>query len=286
MSKQERRSAILIGAAVVIGAGLAAAGSVHSVQFLGIGAFAWAVAAALLVQWVVFVSSQLAGTDRFFDLTGSLTYLTVTLGLALTIGQDARGVLLAAMISLWALRLGTFLFTRVSKSGGDDRFKEILQSPLRHFGVWTVQGLWVSMTASAAWIALTSLERRPLGWLGWLGLAIWMVGFVIEVVADEQKRRFKADESNSGRFISTGLWAHSRHPNYFGEIMLWLGVALVALPVARLGARGSAVADLRLAAAHRVSGVPLLEAKADDRWGGEPDYEEYKRTTPVLVPRP
>lgn len=117
-------------------------------------------------------------------------------------------------------------------------------------------------------------------------MLLWAAGFAVEVIADRQKSRFRADDAHRGRFISTGLWSRSRHPNYFGEILLWIGVAVIALPVLQGWQWVGLVSPVFVAVLiTRVSGVPLLEAKADAKWGGQPDYEEYKRTTPVLVPR-
>ena len=119
------------------------------------------------------------------------------------------------------------------------------------------------------------------------GIAIWSVGFVIEVVADRQKSNFKADPSNEGEFIDTGLWAWSRHPNYFGEITLWLGMAVLAVPVLSGWQWVTLVSPLFVTLLlTRVSGIPMLEKRADDRWGSDPDYRRYKEQTPVLIPRP
>ncbi len=119
-----------------------------------------------------------------------------------------------------------------------------------------------------------------------VGFLLWAAGFAVEVVADSQKSSFRADPAHRGHFIPTGLWARSRHPNYFGEIVLWVGVAVIALPVLEgwqwVGLISPVFVALLIL---RVSGVPLLEAKADAKWGGQPDYEAYKRATPVLVPR-
>lgn len=287
MDKAERASLLAIPLVVLMGVGLAAAGSQQGAVVGGVPVFALAVVVTFGVQWLVFVPSFLVRSERFFDLTGSLTYIGVTLGtMLLTPGPDARSLLLGAMVVAWAGRLGTFLFRRVHRSGSDDRFDQIKTSFVRFLGVWTIQGLWVSVTAAAAWIAMATTRRVELDVFALVGTLLWALGFGIEVVADLQKSRFRADPANRGRFISTGLWSRSRHPNYFGEIVLWLGVAVVALPVLQgwqwVGLVSPVFVALLLT---RVSGVPLLEAKADAKWGGEPDYEAYKARTPVLVPR-
>jgi steroid 5-alpha reductase family enzyme len=247
---------------------------------------AWGVIAAFLIQWAVFVPSSLKQTERFFDLTGSLTYIAVTLGLALLSDADPRTWLLTAMVLAWAVRLGTFLFRRVWKDGGDSRFAERKKDPLVFGTVWNIQGLWVTTTALAAWTAITSAERAPLGWLALLGVAVWLLGFVVEVVADAQKSRFKADPANNGEFIDEGLWSRSRHPNYFGEITLWIGVLLVAAPALSGWQWIALVSPLFVTVLlTRVSGVPLQERQAEERWGDRADYRAYRERTPVLIPR-
>ena len=288
MDDTTRTSVIGTAAAVVIGALVAWAGSVGSVDVGSLPVFALCAALAYVINWLVFVPSNAAKTEKYYDLTGSATYITVTLvAVLLSSDLDARALIAAAMVIVWAARLGTFLFRRISKDGKDSRFDQIKVDPLRFFMTWTIQGLWVLLTAAAAWAIITGDERQALGWIASVGIAIWIAGFAIEVTADRQKSAFKADPANEGRFISTGLWAWSRHPNYFGEITLWTGMAIMAIPVLsgwRWVVMVSPVFVYLLIT--RISGVPMLEKKADKRWGGEPDYERYKADTPVLVLKP
>jgi len=152
---------------------------------------------------------------------------------------------------------------------------------------WTLQGLWVFLTLAAALRAMTSAQPGRLGLVGFVGLAVWAVGFAIEVVSDRQKRAFRQDPANSGRFISTGLWARSRHPNYFGEIVIWLGIALIAPPSLSGWQSVTLISPLFVfLLTTRVSGIPPLESRAEKRWGNDPDYRAYKARTPVLFPRP
>lgn len=288
MSKQDRISLAVTLVVVAIGALVAIAGSQGGATVGGLPAFALAVAAAFVIQWLVYIHAWARRTEKYFDLTGSLTYITITVLLVvLTPGVDARGFLLAALVVIWAARLGTFLFRRISRAGKDDRFDELKKSFFRFLNVWTIQGLWVTFTAAAAWVGITSSQRVAFDWLAVVGLVLWAVGVAFEVVADLQKSRFKADPANEGRFINTGLWSKSRHPNYFGEIVLWIGVALIALPTFQGWQWIAIISPLFVTLLlTRVSGVPMLEKKADGKWGGQADYEEYKRTTPVLIPRP
>lgn len=288
MSSQNRSALITVIVGLIIGALVALAGSQGGATVGGFPVFALAVAAAFAVQVLVYIPSAIARTERFFDATGSATFILVTLGVVLlSPSPDARSLALAAMVIIWAVRLGSFLFIRIHRSGSDDRFDDIKVNPLSFLRVWIMQGLWVSITAAAAWIAIATepADRVSFDVFAGVGIALWIIGMLFEVVADLQKNAFKADPANEGRFIRTGLWSRSRHPNYFGEILAWVGVAIVAAPVFDgwqwIGLLSPVFVILLLT---RVSGIPLLEKKADKRWGGDADYEAYKTATPVLVP--
>ena len=287
MKESERKALAAIPVVVLLGAGLAWAGSQNGAAAGGIPVFTLAVAAAFIIQWLAFIPAYLRQTERFYDLTGSLTYIAVTVMLMLlTPGIDARGFLLAALVLVWAARLGSFLFRRISKAGKDDRFDEIKPSFVRFLSTWTMQGIWVAFTAAAAWVAMTSANRVGLDWFALIGVLVWIAGFGIEATADRQKGKFSADPANKGTFIHTGLWAKSRHPNYFGEILLWVGVAIIALPVLQGWQWVALISPVFVALLIiKVSGVPHLEKKADRKWGGQADYEEYKKNTPVLIPK-
>lgn len=287
-SKRNQQSVVGIVAAIAIGAALAVAGSQGSDDAGGIAVFAIGAIVAFGVNLVVFVPSVIQQTEKYYDATGSLTYLTVTaIVLLLSHDPDARAIVVAIVVAVWAARLGTFLFARIKRDGSDGRFDEIRQNVLRFLMTWMLQGLWVFLTSAAALAIITSSEREGFDVFAIVGILMWLIGMSIEVTADQQKASFKADSSNDGRFISTGIWAWSRHPNYFGEIVLWTGVAVMALPILS-GWRfavliSPAFVYLLLT---RISGVPMLERRADKRWGDEPEYQEYKQRTPVLVPRP
>jgi len=288
MQSTDRNQPITFLVVVLVGLGVALAGSQGGATVAGIPIFALGVALAFLFQWLAFIPAYLRQTEKFYDLAGSLTYITVTvLAVLLSPTVDNRSVLLLAVVVIWATRLGTFLFNRVLQSGGDDRFDDIKPSFLRFLNTWTLQGLWVTFTLAAALAAITTTTRRDLGIWALVGFLVWAFGFAIEVLADAQKNEFRADPENKGKFIRSGLWAWSRHPNYFGEITLWIGVALIALPVLRGWQWITLISPVFVALLiTQVSGVPMLEKKADGRWGGQEDYEEYKENTPVLIPRP
>lgn len=281
-------SIIAILGAMLVASGVAWAGAQGGIHIDGWSLFTLGGLVAFAIQWVVFVPSYRAQTERWYDLTGSLTYLTVAIGIFLLAERfDARSAVLVVLVSIWALRLGTYLYGRIHKSGSDSRFDEIKPSFTRFLMAWTLQGLWVFLTLAAALAAMTSQSAPPLGPVGWVGIAIWAAGFAIEVIADAQKRAFREDPANKGRFIRSGLWAWSRHPNYFGEIVLWTGIALIALPALSGWQYVTLISPLFVyLLLTRVSGIPILESRADARWGAEPDYQTYKARTPVLFPRP
>ena len=282
------QAAVAIVIAAAIGAAMAWAGSDGGTRAGTLPVFAICGALAFAVNWLAFVPSALARTEHYYDLVGGITYISVIVVAVLLSGPlDLRATLVAAMVLVWSLRLATFLFRRISKSGGDDRFDNIKHRPLRFFMAWTLQGLWVLLTAAAALAIITGGVREPLGAVGIAGIAVWAIGMLIEIVSDRQKSAFRNDPDNQGKFINTGLWAWSRHPNYFGEILLWTGMAIVALPVLQGWQWATLISPVFVAfLLIKVSGVPLLEDKADTRWGGQDDYEAYKRSTPVLIPRP
>jgi steroid 5-alpha reductase family enzyme len=288
MKKQDRNAWIALPVVIVIAVLVALAGSQGGSTVAGFPVFALCVLLAFVIQWAAFVPAYLRQTERFFDITGSLTYITVmVVALALSTEPDARAWLLAGMVVVWAGRLGSYLFLRIRKAGEDKRFTDIKPSFPRFLNTWTLQGLWVTLTAAAALAAVTTTERVGLGTMTAIGLIVWVVGIGLEAVADAQKSRFRADPANKGRFISSGLWSWSRHPNYFGEILLWVGVALVALPVLRGWQWVTLISPLFVAfLLLRVSGVPMLEKSADEKWGGEAEYEAYKRRTSLIVPLP
>ena len=275
-------------AGVAIGGLVVLAGSDGSSAVGSIAVFALCGLLAYVINWVVFVPSNLAKTEHYFDLTGSATYLTVVaVALAFSDELDARALIVGGMVVVWALRLGSFLFRRVRRVGQDARFDGIKADPVRFFMAWTLQGLWVLLTMACALAIITGIEREPIGWVAIAGIVVWVAGFALEVVADRQKSAFKQDPANEGRFITSGLWAWSRHPNYFGEIVLWTGIAVMALPVLsgwRWATLISPVFVVLLLT--RGSGIPILEARAEKRWGNEAEFQEYIRNTPVLVPRP
>jgi steroid 5-alpha reductase family enzyme len=284
------RSLIGIAIAVAIAALIALAGSAGGATVtspVGIWpAFACAAIVAFAIQWIAFIPAFIAQSERYYDLVGSLTYLSVA-AFGFSINGDPRSALLAALIVIWAVRLGSFLFLRIRDAGSDRRFDRIKPFFIRFLMTWTLQGLWVLITGGAALAAMTAATTVPLGPVAMVGFALWIIGFGIEVVADRQKREFRRDPANKDRFIAHGLWAWSRHPNYFGEILLWTGVAVIAAPALTGWQYATLISPVFVyLLLTRVSGVPLLTRLGLKRWGDDPAYREYLARTPALFPRP
>jgi steroid 5-alpha reductase family enzyme len=263
------------------------AGQNIDIEIRGMNAFTFILIIAVLIQIIFFIPSFILKTEKYYDLVGSLTYVTtVSLAYFAVENKTIIDSIIYFYVIVWASRLGIYLFRRVRNDGKDVRFEKAKKHFFWFLQYWIGQALWVALTACAAIIAILSPEDDTLPVLAMVGMALWLSGFTIESIADYQKRAFRKENNPSEAFIHTGLWARSRHPNYFGEIVLWFGVALVALPTLAGWRWLTLVSPLFvILLLTRVSGIPMLEARADEKWGGQPDYEAYKANTPVLIPR-
>ena len=243
---------------------------------------------AFLIQWVAYIPAYVFQTEKFYDLTGSLTYLSVTwYALILASGDFANAnvanTVIVLLISLWALRLGSFLFMRIHKDGEDKRFRTIKPSATQFFMTWTLQGLWVSLCSMCALTAISSDSGVVVNALFYFGLGLFVLGFSTEIVADNQKSKFRSFPENRDKFITTGLWAKSRHPNYFGEIVLWAGIAVMSFSSLEGWQYLTLISPIfTYVLLVYVSGVRMLEARADKKWGHDENYKNYKANTPVL----
>jgi len=244
---------------------------------------------AFALQWLAFIPAYVFQTEKFYDLMGSITYLSVMwFSLASTSEQftalNGANIAIVLLITLWALRLGTFLFMRIHKDGEDKRFRSIKPSATQFFMTWTLQGLWVSMCSMCALTAISSETGVVMNTLFYIGLGLFIYGFCIEIIADNQKSKFRSIPENKDKFITTGLWAKSRHPNFFGEIVLWAGIAVMSFSslhgLQYLTLISPVFTYLLLV---YVSGVRMLEARADKKWGQDEEYVKYKSKTSVLM---
>ena len=246
-----------------------------------------AVILAFLIQWVAFIPAYLFQTEKFYDLTGSLTYLTVIWFVYLSSNQvgevNFQNLIVTVLISIWAIRLGSFLFSRIHKDGEDKRFRSIKTSPSQFFMTWTLQGMWVSICSMCVITGISSSEGLVLNPLFYLGFILFLIGFSIEVIADHQKTVFRAIKENKDKFISTGLWSKSQHPNYFGEILLWSSIAIMSFSSLSGTQYLTMISPIfTYVLLVYISGVRMLDDMGNKKWGHLEEYKQYKQNTPVL----
>ena len=269
---------------------VAIAASVDGVFLSGIPIILLCAIVSFLTHWMIAAPSLITSSEKYFDFTGMVATLLVVLTAMfalLSSGAEAsiRSVFVASFVSVWTLRLGIFLYKRIVKAGEDIRFRDIKKSLPKFLMTWTLSALWVFLTTVNAitLIALNPLE--PIGIFFIMGALLWLLGFGFEVIADRQKKYFSEQPKNEGRFITQGLWSVSRHPNYFGEIILWAGIAIISLPFLSGWQYVTLVSPVFVfLLLTRISGLPFLEDKAEKKWGEDKDYIEYKKRTPILVP--
>ncbi len=250
-----------------------------------------AVLIAFIIQWTAFIPAYVFQTEKFYDLTGTLTYLTVTwytlyMSSEKFTNLDAASIAIVLFISLWAIRLGSFLFSRIHKDGEDKRFRTIKPSATQFFMTWTLQGLWVSLCSMCALTAISSESGVVVNAFYYLGVGLFIYGFITEVKADNEKSKFRSVPENRDKFITTGLWAKSRHPNYFGEIVLWAAIAVISLPSLSGLQYITLISPIfTYVLLVHVSGVRMLEARGQKKWGHLEEYKAYQKSTPMLFPR-
>ena len=246
-----------------------------------------AVMLAFLIQWVAYIPAYIFQTEKFYDLTGSLSYLIVIWFVFFSSnnlsGLNIQNLIVVTLISIWAIRLGTFLFGRIHKDGEDKRFRTIKTSASQFFMTWTLQGMWVSICPMCAITAISSSQGIIANALFYLGLAFFIVGFAIEVVSDQQKSAFRAVPENKEKFITSGLWSKSQHPNYFGEILLWSAIALLSISSLNGTQYLTLISPIfTYVLLVYISGVRMLDDMGNKKWGHLEEYKEYKRNTPTL----
>jgi steroid 5-alpha reductase family enzyme len=242
---------------------------------------------ALAVNGVFFAVAAARRTDVVTDLSYSLTFAVLAVVLLFTGAAEPIQLVASLLVVVWAVRLGTYLFRRIMRMKVDHRFDGMRDDPLR----FARFGLLQAITVAVVMLPVTYLLDRddPPGIGAWsiAGAAVWLVGLLVEAIADAQKSAFKAKAENRDRFVASGLWRYSRHPNYFGEMLVWWGLFLYTVPVLH-GAAFAVVAGpvfITLLLLF-VSGIPPLERSAEEKYGNDPAYREYKRRTSILVPLP
>ncbi len=236
----------------------------------------------MLIQLLMFIPAFLFKTDKLTDMSYGLTFIILVLLFVKDLSLPK--LLLGAMIIIWAVRLITYLFIRIRKIQKDKRFDGIRENFLKFLGFWTLQGVSVFLIMICSLLYFDSVA--VFSSLSIIGLFIWLSGLLIEGIADYQKFTFNNNPKNKGKWISSGVWKYSRHPNYLGEIMCWVGIYVFSFTslsqINKLIALISPVFITFLLLF--VSGIPILEKKADEKWGKDKKYLQYKKKTSVLIP--
>ena len=243
------------------------------------------------IQWVAWIPASIGKSERFYDLTGGLTYITLV-GFSLWAGSrsepiSSRELIVSLLVVIWSLRLSSFLYLRIHRTGKDGRFDKLKTSSIRFLVPWTIQGLWVFLTMIVVIVINTQADSAPaLGIWDGIGLSIWILGFSIEVIADNQKTVFNSEPNNEGKWIDCGLWSYSRHPNYLGEILLWTGIAFFGVSCFTGLEKIAWVSPLFIyVLLTKISGTPILDRRALEKWGDDSEYQSYRERTPLLFPR-
>mgnify|MGYP001213965665 FL=1 len=236
------------------------------------------------IQWVSFIPAFIFQTEKFYDLTGSITYLTaVFYTLYVTGSNNLSDLIIVACVAVWAIRLGSFLFMRIHKAGEDRRFRTIKPNFTRFLMTWTLQGMWVSMCLLCVLTALSSYSGVIMNSIFFIGLIVFILGLSIEIIADYQKTVFRRNIENKDKFITTGLWSLSRHPNYFGEILLWTGVAVMSISSLQGLQYITLISPIFVyILLVYISGIRILENQAKKKWGHLDSFKEYLKNTPRL----
>ena len=236
------------------------------------------------IQWVSFIPAYIFQTEKFYDLTGSITYLTaVFYTLYVTGSNNLSDLIIVACVAVWAIRLGSFLFMRIHKAGEDRRFRTIKPNFTRFLMTWTLQGMWVSMCLLCVLTALSSYSGVIMNSIFFIGLIVFILGLSIEIIADYQKTVFRRNIENKDKFITTGLWSLSRHPNYFGEILLWTGVAVMSISSLQGLQYITLISPIFVyILLVYISGIRMLEDQAKKKWGHLDSFKEYLKNTPRL----
>jgi steroid 5-alpha reductase family enzyme len=242
---------------------------------------------ALALNGAFFAVAAARRTDVVTDLSYSLTFALLAVVLPLTGAREPSQLIASLLVLLWAIRLGGYLFRRILRMKVDHRFDAMRDKPLRFARFWLLQAVAVAVIMLPVSYLLDRSGAPGFGAWAVAGAAVWLGGLLIEAVADAQKSAFRSKDENRGRFIASGLWRYSRHPNYFGEILVWWGLFLYAVPFLEGAAFAVVVGPVFITVLLLfVSGIPLLERSADDKYGDDPAYRDYKRRTSILVPLP
>jgi steroid 5-alpha reductase family enzyme len=242
---------------------------------------------SLVINMAMFVVAYKFQSDKLTDISYAVTFIVLSL-LALTnkLHHAAYSSVLIVMVCIWAVRIGWYLLQRVLKVGKDKRFDGIRED-FKQFGkFWLGQAITVWLLTIP--MELAAKKGSKFTAIACVGIAIWFSGFIIEAISDNEKKAFRDNPKNKGKWIEDGFWGYSRHPNYFGEILVWTGIYLVSFsPLSTADKLIGLVSPIFITFMLRfVSGVPMLEKSADKKWGNLRAYKKYKEKTNLIIPIP
>lgn len=243
---------------------------------------------SFLVQVAFFVVAASLKSDKVTDLAYGFGFITLAgWGLARNGNYFNYQILVFVMVLAWGLRLAGYLFIRILKTGRDKRFDGIRENFVKFAKFWTLQALAVWVISLPTLYVLSLEKIFEFSGLMTAGLMIWGIGLVVETVADGQKFVFKNDPKNGGKWIESGVWKYSRHPNYFGEMLVWWGIFVLTMPLQNGWSLLTIVGPVFITYLLLfVSGVPTLEKKYDERYRNNKKYQEYKKRTSLIIPLP
>jgi steroid 5-alpha reductase family enzyme len=241
---------------------------------------------SLAVNAAFFAIAATRKTDIVTDLSYSLSFAVLAIVLPF-LAPTSRFSSPPRCSSSSGRYASSHLFRRILRTKVDHRFDEMRDNPLRFGRFWFLQAITVAVVMLPVSYLLGRDDAPGFGPWTIAGAAIWLTGLLIEAVADAQKSSFRARDENRGRIITTGLWRYSRHPNYFGEMLVWWGLFVLAVPFLDGAAFAVVIGPVFITLLLLfVSGIPLLERSAEAKYGDDPNYREYKRRTSILVPLP
>mmetsp|Transcript_7901 Transcript_7901/g.28031 ORF Transcript_7901/g.28031 Transcript_7901/m.28031 type:complete len:329 (-) Transcript_7901:93-1079(-) len=258
----------------------------------------WTPERALLWSWVVtcgiqgscFLIAAKCKFDKITDFAGSMNFIIIAL-MSLIIGDwySARQIILVAEVLICRFELAIFLLMRVLKRGKDDRFDEVREHFCRFFGFWVFQAIWAWTCTAPAVLACAMPADAPLDYRDFVGIAVFVVGVSMQFLADYQKSEFRANPANKGKFCDVGIWSWSRHPNYWGEILIWTGIFVGSLAATDNSIIWAGLMSplYTLLILLGFSGAPIAESESNKRYGRGANAEAYaewrRATSPIVV---
>ena len=245
----------------------------------------------IVMQFSFFLVACTCKFDKVTDFAGGTNFVVLAvLTMVLAGTYHWRQILVTVFVIIWGLRLSGYLLYRIIKIGEDKRFDDKRSDPLKFAIFWIFQAVWV-FTVSLPVIFVNAPDSATYGTftaMDIIGSGMFLLGLLTETFSDQQKFAFRNDPTNSGKWCDVGLWSISRHPNYFGEICLWIGVFIVSTSVCGTGIKWVGILSPLFTSSILLffSGMPLLEKTSDERHRLKPEYQTYKNRTSPLIPLP